>query len=225
MRRNPAWKAVPILRGNAGGKENSACALSRVLASARCQSTATGTVSERDRDLSAPHAGWLRPRLRDRERSAGPRLQFLGGVVEDNRLLLGLLQVDEGDRAPDGGDPKRDRVVDEGGGGRDGSVDAIDDEHADQAAVEDADPAGHRNEVRQVADLVGQHHRGQRRHVTGGSEAREQHRDVEPQVADRPTSRQSGRAISRFVSRTLVAVSVRNVWSLPGRTCWAIRST
>ena len=40
------------------------------------------------------------------------------------------------------GTRERDRVVDEGGCGGDGSADAVEDEHADHAAVEDADPAG-----------------------------------------------------------------------------------
>src|SRR5262249_49335700 len=68
--------------------------------------------------------------------------------------LLGLLQHDERDRAPDGRDPQRDGVVYERGGGGDGPAQAVEDEHADHAAVEHADPTRRRNEILRLPRIL-----------------------------------------------------------------------
>lgn len=76
--------------------------------------------------------------------------------------------------------------VHHGGGGGQGRGGAVEDEQADQAAVEHADPAGHRDQVRQVPDLIGEHDRREWGDEAGGGEAGGEDGDVAPQERDRP---------------------------------------
>lgn len=69
--------------------------------------------------------------------------------------------ADQRDRPADGGQPQRDRVVKQHAGQDVGGGEVVEDQRADQACVDDADPAGDGQNVGQVAEEVGQHeHRG-----------------------------------------------------------------
>jgi hypothetical protein len=111
-------------------------------------------------------------------------------------------QTDVGAEPAEPGDPERDRVVDEHRGGGVCRCDAIEGERPSQAGVEYADPAGYRQRIRQVADVVGE---DQRRELWRGSERSEhdpQHRDVEAQVAERAREPPAG----MFAERRLLGV-------------------
>ena len=88
--------------------------------------------------------------------------------------------------APERGDPQRDGVVDERRCRCGSRKHAVEHERTDHAAVEHADPARDRHHVGHVRDLVRDHDRGERRRGAGGGKAGDQHRDVAPQVRDRP---------------------------------------
>src|ERR1019366_8327120 len=113
--------------------------------------------------------------------------------AEAERFVAGAMKDDERGGAPHRRDPQCDRVIDDGRGGGDRRRDSVEHEHAHQTAVQDPDPAGNRDHVREVADLVGHHNHRQRGRVAGGRKTGGQHRDVAPQKCDRADDAPVGR--------------------------------
>ena len=97
----------------------------------------------------------------------------------------GAAQEGEGDRAPDQRQPEQDDAVGEHGrGGRCGRG-AVDDQRADQPAVDAPHAAGEREQPAELADQVAHHHDGDRNVGAEGLEGGPQDRVVEGPVADR----------------------------------------
>ena len=191
---------------------------------------ATRTMAARERAAPTVAGGWLpRHRARRAHRSAAgyrtPRSLApgagLGARLSGSRRAP---QADERDRAPDRRDPQRDRVVDDGRGGGRRRVHVVEHEHPDEAALEHADVARDRHHVGEVADLVGEDDHGDRRRVPGRLEARPQHADVEPEVADAPSRRQSGCSSVRRVARIVVAVPRSSVGEAAAAAAARVRS-
>ena len=84
------------------------------------------------------------------------------------------------EEAADAGDPERDRVVDDDRRGGLGGGRAVGDQRAGEATLEDAEASGHRDQVGEVADQVGEYQWCDGEWVTGGGECRRERGDVEP---------------------------------------------
>src|SRR3954470_3506011 len=106
-------------------------------------------------------------------------MQFLARVAQNDRPPFGVLQQYECERANDGWDPQRDRAIDEGGCRGHRPVHSVEDEHADQAAVEYADPRPAPGSNSTGTRSGTPRPMAQGAAVAGGAEAREQHRYVE----------------------------------------------
>src|ERR1700694_452481 len=110
--------------------------------------------------------------LRGGEGCGGPPRRYRDGVRGARRDGGGRGEVAPqptgAERPADTRNPKGDRVVDEHAGGRLGEGCAVEDQHAGEPSLEDADGAGNGDHVGEVADDVPEDQDRQRWAVGGG---------------------------------------------------------